>query len=183
MKLHHTTLGEISKNNKGTYGIGAPAVNFDKHLPTYLRITDINDDGTINKSGLKSINDDNSSKYYLKSGDIVFARTGNSTGKNYYYDSRDGSLVYAGFLIRFHINESELVFPKFIKYFAQSNVYWGWVNGFNNGSTRGNINAQTFSRMPITLPHKEYQKKAVHLLEILEDKIRINNKINDNLVA
>ena len=35
------TLEEISIG-KGTYGIGAPAIPFDKNKRTYLRITDIN---------------------------------------------------------------------------------------------------------------------------------------------
>ena len=52
-----TSLLDVSIG-KGEYGIGAPAVNKSNVLPTYLRITDINDDGTINFSGLKSVDAD-----------------------------------------------------------------------------------------------------------------------------
>lgn len=50
-------LSELSVDGKGHYGIGAPAIPYDKNKPTYLRITDINDDGTINFLDLKSVDD------------------------------------------------------------------------------------------------------------------------------
>ena len=51
------TLKELSKG-RGEYGIGAPAAPFDKEKYTYLRITDINDDGTLNTSGMMSVDAD-----------------------------------------------------------------------------------------------------------------------------
>ena len=44
------TLASLSVDGKGSYGIGASAVPFSTELYTYLRITDINDDGTLNKN-------------------------------------------------------------------------------------------------------------------------------------
>ena len=55
MKL--AKLNEISVGGKGTYGIAASAVDRCENLYTYLRITDICDDGTLNRSGLKSVDD------------------------------------------------------------------------------------------------------------------------------
>lgn len=51
MRFKTYTLGELSVNGKGCYGIAASAVPYSDSLLTYLRITDINDDGTLNKSG------------------------------------------------------------------------------------------------------------------------------------
>ena len=56
-------LSELTIDGKGSYGIAASAVDYDPQKPTYLRITDINDDGTINFDGLKSVDDENSSKF------------------------------------------------------------------------------------------------------------------------
>lgn len=61
------TLGEQSLDN-GKYGIAASAVDFDTELPAYLRITDINDDGTLNKLDRKSVNDPSACKYMLSEG-------------------------------------------------------------------------------------------------------------------
>jgi type I restriction enzyme S subunit len=172
-------LEELCKG-RGTYGIGASAVPYDKSKYTYLRITDINDDGTINKKGLLSVDSPEACNYVLSKNDIVFARTGNSTGRSYFYDGTDGVLVYAGFLIKFSLDEKK-VNPRILKYYTHSNKYYDWVNSFNTGSTRGNINAQTYGNMPILLPPRAIQDKIVSILSSLDDKIELNRRINDNL--
>ena len=173
-------LADLTTTGKGTYGIAAPGVEKNDNLYTYLRITDINDDGTLNRSDMKSVANDDAVQYLLKPNDIVFARTGGSTGRNYFYDGNDGTFVYAGFLIKFSIDPLK-VNPKYIKYYCQSDAYKNWVKSFNTGSTRGNINAQTFGNMEISLPPREQQDYLVSILEPLDEKIAINRAINDNL--
>ena len=180
MEFKEYRLFELSKDNKGYYGIGASAVEYDKNLYTYLRITDINDDGSLNYSNLKSVNDENANKFILENGDIVFARTGNSTGKSYYYDGEILNLVYAGFLIKFSLNDKK-VNPKFIKYYTMTNEYKNWVKEIQTGSTRGNINEKMYGNMRIKLPPRYYQDEVVSLLDKIDKKIKINNQINDNL--
>lgn len=173
-------LAELSVDGKGSYGIGASAVPYSKDLYTYLRITDIKDDGSLNFGDLKSVDDARASEYLLKPNDIVFARTGASTGRNYFYDGTDGEFVYAGFLIRFTIDEKK-VNPKYIKYFCQSKQYKEWINSFDTGSTRGNINAKTLGKMPIPLIERKQQDLLVSVLSSLDEKIRVNKQINNNL--
>ena len=69
---------------RGEYGIAASAVEYSRDKYTYLRITDIKDDGTIDFSGLKSVDEPNAKRYLLEPNDIVFARTGASTGRSYF---------------------------------------------------------------------------------------------------
>ena len=165
----------------GRYGIGASAVDYDPNLPAYLRITDIRDDGTLDLSSKKSVEDPEANNYMLKPGDIVFARTGNSTGRNYFYDERDGAFAYAGFLIKFSLDPKK-VNPRYVKYYAQSKPYWDWVASFNTGSTRGNINAKTYGKLPILLPEREKQDAIVLFCDSISDKIRINSQLNDYLL-
>lgn len=181
MAEQFTTLASLTVDGKGSYGIGASAVPFSKDLYTYLRITDIKDDGTLNLQDLKSVDDEKASEYLLKPNDIVFARTGASTGRNYFYDGMDGEFVYAGFLIKFSIDEKK-VNPKYIKYFCQSKQYKDWINSFNTGSTRGNINAQTLGKMPIPLIERTAQDALVSILSSIDEKIKKNNEINNNLL-
>lgn len=168
--------------SKGSYGIGAPAVAYDANKYTYLRITDINDDGTLNRNGLMSVDDERAGDYLLKENDIVFARTGNSTGRTYFYDGRDGELVYAGFLIKFSL-DNEKVNPRILKYYTHSQPYYDWVRSFDTGGTRGNINAKVFGAMPITLPPRHQQDRIVEILKSLDDKIELNRRINANMEA
>lgn len=180
MNFSVATLGELSLGD-GKYGIAASAVDYDAELPAYLRITDINDDGTLNWNDRKSVDDPAAYKYMLRDGDIVFARTGNSTGRNYYYDSRDGEFAFAGFLIRFSLDDKK-VNPRYVKYYAQSKAYWDWVASFNTGSTRGNINAKTYAQMPIPLPDRPTQDSIVTLCDSISNKIRLNTTLNGYLL-
>lgn len=173
-------LKDISVGNKGSYGIGASAVEYDEDLYTYLRITDITDDGRLNKEGLKSVDDEDAKNYILKENDIVFARTGNSTGRSYFYEPSDGELVYAGFLIKFSLDKSK-VNPRFIKLYTLTKAYKDWINSISTGSTRKNINAKMYGEMDIKLPSRAEQDFIVDLIEPLNLKIEVNNKINQKL--
>ena len=175
-------LGDLTIDGKGSYGIAAPAVEYDTNKYTYLRITDINDDGTINKNGLKSVDDKNASNYLLKPNDIVFARTGASVGRSYFYDGRDGELVYAGFLIKYSLDPTK-VNPKLLKFYTHSQAYYDWIQAVDNGATRGNINAQTYASMPVMLPDRNKQDEIVSILSSLDDKIDLLNRENATLEA
>ena len=83
-----------------SYGVNAPAVPFDGSRPTYIRITDLGNDGQFKPSPRVSVNGGEGTRFLLRSGDLVFARTGATVGKSYLYDPKDGPLVFAGFLIR-----------------------------------------------------------------------------------
>ena len=175
-------LGALTIDGKGSYGIAASAVDFDVNKYTYLRITDINDDGTINKDSLKSVDDVNASNYLLKPNDIVFARTGASVGRSYFYDGKDGEFVYAGFLIKYSIDPNK-VNPKILKYYTHSQSYYDWIVSVDNGATRGNINAQTYASMPIMLPERKRQDEIVSILSSLDDKIDLLHRENATLEA
>ncbi len=179
MDCNVTYLGDLSIDG-GKYGIAAPAVEYDPQFPAYLRISDINDDGTLNTTDRKSVADPSAKNYMLKRGDIVFARTGGSTGRNYYYDERDGNFAFAGFLIKFSLDPTR-VNPRFIKYYTQSKPYWNWIRSFNTGSTRGNINAKTLANMPIPLPSQPVQNAIVSICDSISEKIRLNNRLNGYL--
>ena len=175
VKLKDISIGQ------GNYGIGAAAVDYKSNLYKYLRITDINEDGTINENELKSVEDINAKDYLLKENDICFARTGNSTGKSFFYDGTIKDLVYAGFLIKFSLDEKK-VNPKYIKYYTLSNKYKNWVKEIQTGSTRGNINAKMYGDLEIELPERTYQDKVVQILETITNKIVLNRHTNNNLL-
>ena len=181
MEIQNATLASLSVDGRGSYGIGASAVERSEDLYTYLRITDIRDDGTLNMTDLKSVDDDKAAQYLLKPNDIVFARTGASTGRNYFYDGTDGEFVYAGFLIKFSIDPNK-VNPKYVKYYCLSDAYRGWIHSFNTGSTRGNINAQTLGGMPVPIPPRPQQDGIVDILSSIDEKIRKNTEVNENLL-
>lgn len=160
------TLGECLLQ-KPEYGINAAAVPFSKNLPTYLRITDISEDGYYLRNQMVSVEKDVTKENYLNEGDIVLARTGASVGKSYKYRATDGKLVFAGFLIRVKPNSkkinSELLFQ-----FLSTEKYWRWVNFISARSGQPGINGVEYASMPITLPPtlNEQQKIAATLTSL-----------------
>ena len=166
----------------GQYGIPASAEEYDINKVRYLRITDISDHGDLLHNDKKSVSAYDIDKYFLKEGDIVFARTGNSTGRTYYHESKNGTLAFAGFLIKYSLDENKIN-PKYLKFYTISNEYKAWVKNLSVGSTRGNINAQTFGNCPITVPIRHQQDLLVKTLSILSDKIDLNNRIIAELQA
>lgn len=155
-------LKEVLMNHP-TYGINAPAISYDTRFPTYLRITDISEDGRFLKESKASVNHPLVNNYELRKGDIVFARTGASVGKSYLYDPFDGELVFAGFLIRIRPDTTKLV-PAYLKYFVQSSTYWNWVKVNSMRSGQPGINGQEFASLQIPLPHLPEQEAIAEAL-------------------
>lgn len=155
---------------KGKYGINAAAVPYKTELPRYLRITDIDDSGNYSPEKEVSVDDPTWSEYVLEDGDIVFARTGNTTGKTYLYDSADGELVFAGFLIKFKPDPRKLN-PYFLKYFTNSTAYWKWVEVMSVRSGQPGINSNEYGKLNIKLPSLTEQQKIASVLSAADKEI------------
>lgn len=157
------TLGELC-TIKGEYGINAPAVDFRKDLPTYLRITDIDANGNFVEENKKSTIFQNYQKYKLEEGDIVFARTGATVGKTYLHNKKNGELVFAGFLIRFRTNPKRLL-PYFLKSYTNSQKYWDWINVISMRSGQPGVNAKEYANLLlIPTPEISEQKLIIQCL-------------------
>ncbi len=133
-----------------TYGINAPSVTYSSSLPTYIRITDI-EDGRFAAQGRTSVNSPFWENYCLQVGDIVFARTGASVGKSYLYNKEDGVLVYAGFLIKASTDPKKID-AKYLSYCVTTGFYWNWVGTTSMRSGQPGINGKEYSQFLFPLP-------------------------------
>ena len=163
------TLGEVCLL-KGEYGINASAVEYSDELPTYIRITDIDDDGKYTAIKKASVDDENSQNFLLKKGDIVFARTGATVGKTYLYNENDGDLVFAGFLIRYRPNDCFLL-PQHLNYFTSTKPYWDWVKKVSMRSGQPGINAEEYSSLKLPLPSVLEQTRIAEVLSAWDKAI------------
>ncbi|MCK4829115.1 restriction endonuclease subunit S, partial [bacterium] len=142
------------------YGINAPAVPFSYTLPTYVRITDITEDGRFSSKTPASIKHPDAENYYLNVGEIVFARTGASVGKSYLYKNEDGKLVFAGFLIRVRPNVNKLI-PTFLAEYIKTGPYWNWVRLMSMRSGQHGVNGAEYGQLPIPLPPTLTEQSAI----------------------
>ncbi|EME2618029.1 restriction endonuclease subunit S [Escherichia coli] len=148
--------------------------------PKFLRITDIQG-GLCNWNAVPYCNIDakNKSKYNLEIGDIVIARTGNSTGENYIIQD-DIDSVFASYLIRYRINKS-IADPYFVWLNLRTDNWWSYVNGAKTGSAQAGANAKVLGSYPLSLPSLTRQVGISKLFKIINGKIFENTKINQTL--
>ena len=173
------TLGTLLDRSPD-YGVNAAAVPLSESLPTYIRITDINDDGQFAPRARVSVDIDATEEQYLEDGDIVLARTGASVGKSYRYREEDGRLVYAGFLIRVRPNPERLL-PQFLAGYLSTWSYWNWVRFTSERSGQPGINATQYASIPLTVPHRDEQEKVADCLGSLDDLIEAEIQKLDSL--
>lgn len=153
-------LGEVANI---IYGYTEKA-SYAKIGPKFLRITDIQDNGVEWDSvPYCSISESEFEKYKLSDGDIVFARTGATTGKSYLLSNPPKS-VFASYLIKVHINNGELL-PEYLYFFFQTNIYWERIYEGISGSAQGGFNASKLSELQIPLPPLPEQRRIVSFLD------------------
>jgi type I restriction enzyme S subunit len=161
---------------KGDYGINAAAVEYSEDLPTYIRITDIDDDGCFSTDKKMSVNDVNSSNFYLNKNDLVFVRTGATVGKSYLYNEKDGVLVFAGFLIRFKV-DTKKVNEYFLWSYTKSKPYWDWVKTVSMRSGQPGINSAEYSSLHVPIPSSDEQKVIADCLSTWDKAIEKLNAL------
>lgn len=142
----------------------------------FIRITDIEKNGSLKKDGKQYINDCEK-KYILEKGDILFARSGGTVGKTYLHQdiSNNELMAFAGYLIRarFDVN---LVNPEYIYYYTQSESYTEWKNSIFIQSTIQNISAEKYSNLEIPYCSLNIQNKIV---EKIKQKLLEINKLKE----
>lgn len=156
------------------YGANESPDDYSESLPRYIRITDINSDGTLKKDGAVSLAWNKASKYILTKGDVLFARSGATVGKTYLFSENSAS-CFAGYLIKAECND--LILPEFLVYYSQSSVYENWKNYIFNKATIQNIGADKYSTLLVPLPLVDEQKTI--LTKLQNDLSPIKQAITD----
>ena len=164
-------------SNNIQYGLNASSEEYNEKKPKYLRITDIDEYGNYSKENKVSPKSKEYKKFIAKYGDILFARTGGTVGKNYLYDKKDGELVYAGYLICFSLKK-DIVNPEFIKILVNTKRYWNWVKVMSMRSGQPGINSKEYGEYLLKIPEMEEQNKIVNIIGNIE---KIENKSRKNL--
>ena len=157
------------------YGTSATAIErIDDSQPKYIRITDFGDYG-IEENHKYMAAEFYSNKHLLQLNDILFARTGGTVGKTYFYDGKIGKAVFAGYCIRFRFDENKVV-PKFVYWYTKTDMYQKWVNGIQRPAGQPNINKEEYKSFEIILPSIDIQRKLVNFMD--DANVSRQNKIN-----
>ncbi|MFH1613228.1 MAG: restriction endonuclease subunit S [bacterium] len=144
----------------------------------YIRITDIDDDGNLLNEFMTAENIEE--KFILEIGDFLFARSGNTVGKTFFFTGQVEKAIYAGYLIRFRPDRT-VCLPKYLDIVTKSDIYKEWIKLNMAGVAQPNINAQQYSNYEIPLPQIAEQKKLVAIIEKNEKEIEKMKNILINI--
>jgi len=183
-KFKKTEIGEIPVDwavvqirdisQKPEYGYTTSAI--EKPVgPKFLRITDIKN-GHVNWSAVPYCDcpDSIKKKYILKSGDILFTRTGATTGKSFLMQDCPEA-VFVSYLIR--ITPTSKINSQFLNFVFNSHIYWKQIRQAISGSAQGGVNANVLSKIRIPLPPFIEQGKIVDVLGSVEEAIEKKQEI------
>lgn len=152
---------------KPLYGAGEKGIKKRSDI-RYIRITDINEDGTLNNDFVSAEKVD--PKYLLEENDFLIARSGNTVGKTFLYKKEFGKCIYAGYLIKFKLNTKKII-PEYLLYYTKSNIYKQWIASNQRANAQPNINSNEFLNSPIIIPPIEEQNYIVNHLQKIKEKI------------
>ena len=133
---------------------------------------------TLSGIDLSKYNREKLEKFIAKEGDFVLAMTGATIGKL-------GRICFG----KAYINQRVLMFKptkevdkKFLYYVLAGYDFSKYVlNHIDSESAQANISATTLGKFSFSLPPFDIQRKIAAVLGALDDKIELNNKINNNL--
>src|SRR6266487_1981874 len=160
LKSRTVRVREVSESIQ--YGHTASATQRQEG-PRFLRITDIQD-GKVDWNSVPScdIVAEDVPKYRLSKGDLVFARTGATTGKSFLI--RDcPEAVFASYLIR--VRASSDVDPRYLALFFQSPDYWQQIERGKRGIGQPNVNGKTLGEVKLPLRPLDEQQCIVAEIE------------------
>lgn len=141
------------------YGFTASAT-LEPVGPKFVRITDLQD-GRVDWETVPYCECPDPEKYLLKNGDILFARTGATTGKTFLLED-DVDAVFASYLIR--VRPSHGVRSDYLYSFFQSDLYWSQIVEGKEGSAQPNVNGRKLMAVQVPLVDAALQGKIAEFL-------------------
>jgi type I restriction enzyme S subunit len=146
------------------YGANESGDIFEEGLPRYIRITDIDSDNTLKEDGKLSLSFNIAKPYLLQDGDVLFARSGATVGKSFYYDEKYGIAAFAGYLIKARANR-QILLPRYLYFVTLGSGYEIWKDQVFSQATIQNIGADKYALLPMTIPPKTEQARIAAYLD------------------
>lgn len=147
--------------------------------PRFLRITDIQE-GKVNWEIVPYCRCPEPSKYLLKRNDLVFARTGATTGKSFLI--RDcPRAVFASYLIRLRVRDSVSI--DYLYLYFQSPSYWEQIADEKKGTGQPNLNGSKLARLKVPIAPLDEQRRIVEELKGLQAEVDALKQLQAETIA
>ena len=163
-------------------GFAFKSKDFGNYPDKVIKITNI-EPPFVNMENLAGVdlaiyNKDKLEKFMAYPGDYVLAMTGATIGKL-------GRIFEGNAYINQRVLMSrpkECIYKRFLYYILSKYQFTQYIfNHIDSESAQPNIGATTIGKYKFSLPPMSVQRKIARVLGVLDDKIELNNKINNNL--
>ncbi|HWV99357.1 MAG TPA: restriction endonuclease subunit S [Candidatus Acidoferrum sp.] len=141
------------------YGFTASAA-IEPVGPRLVRITDLQD-GRIDWDSVPFCECAEPEKYLLQNDDLLFARTGATTGKTHLVRKAERA-VFASYLIR--LRPKRGVSAGYLHAFFQSDNYWTQISEEKEGSAQPNVNGEKLGALQVPLVELKLQRAIAEFL-------------------
>lgn len=175
-KLYEMSSGISSKPEQA--GHGSPFVSFKTVFNNYFLPDDLDD--------YMDVSENDKITYSVKKGDIFLTRTSESLDElamSCVADKDYPNTTYSGFLKRLRPTQNDVTYDRFMAFYLRSELFRKTMNNNAIMTLRASFNEQIFSYLDLILPDYEEQKKSGDFLYRINQKIKLNNKINVELEA
>jgi len=141
----------------------------------FLRITDI-EDWRINWSSVPycTCPEEKLEKYLLRSGDIVFARIGATTGKSTLVTNPPNA-VFASYLIR--VRTKARINACFLSHFFQSHGYWRQIEANKNANLKKGVSGSVLKTLLVPIPPLPEQRRIAAVLSLVQRAIEEQERL------
>ena len=173
-KLKYESLRKVQ------YGLNIESNKYVEEGIRFLRITDIDEDGSLSKTGVYLKEEDVPDEYILEPHDLLFSRSGATVGKSCLYFGPEKS-GFAGYLVRFSFHSP--VQTKFIKFFSESSIFWDWIQLQSSQSTIENVSGEKYSNLSIPKVSETEMNHIVIYLEGIAKDIGIAIEIETKRIG
>ena len=163
-------------STKDQAGHGAPFVSFSTVFNNYFLPDELPD--------LMDTSEKEQEIYSIKEGDILITRTSETIDelamscvatKDY------PKATYSGFTKRLRPKTEGIAYSKYLAFYLRGYLFRKAVTNNAFMTLRASFNEDIFSFLNLHLPDYEQQVKIGDLFYLIEQKIQLNKKINDNL--
>ena len=148
------------------YGFTESAT-YDDVGPKFLRITDIQN-RHVDWEQVPYCRCPNPQKYLLKTNDLVFARTGATTGKSFVIQECPKA-IFASYLIRLRVRDTVSI--DYLYCYFQSAGYWEQIADESKGTGQPNLNGSKLAKLKVPIAPPAEQRRIVAELDSLQTEV------------
>ncbi|MEG2740466.1 restriction endonuclease subunit S [Clostridium sp.] len=182
MSFKSYKLGEIYSFSSGLsksrdeFGFGYPFVTFKDVFYNYFIPEQLTE--------LANTTEKERQNCSVKRGDVFLTRTSETLhelGQSAVALKDYPNAAFNGFSKRLRPNNNVEIHPEYIGYYFRSPRFRAEITSMAVMTTRASLNNEIMSRLKVEIPPIEEQKAIAKILSDLDNKIEVNNKINQRL--